>query len=366
MTTENKKKFIINILFIAVIAALVFLGIKYLAAWLLPFVIGLVVALILNRPVTYLSNKTKIPRSVWSLLFVLVSLLLIFSLIGVIVYALYSEAESLLKWVMENESIFYSAWDGIRNSFSLIVNNLPEAVRAYLEKLPQELLSSVTAPLSASLSSFAGAVVVNVPTIIITVILSIIGSYFITNDYPKIAEFVYVQFSDRIKTIIANAKVLFKENVLKMLRGYLLIMLITFCELFLGFTVIGVEYASILAVIIAIMDILPVLGTGLALIPWAVIELFLGEPIMALKLIALYGIVTVIRNVIEPKIIGSQVGLSPVITLMSMYLGLKTMGFIGMFGFPITIIILVKLQDAGLIHLWKMPKKKEIKKEKEK
>jgi sporulation integral membrane protein YtvI len=357
MTTESKRKFIINIAFLALIGAIIYLGFKYLAAWLLPFVIGLVVAVILNRPVTYLSSKTKVPRSVWSILFVLVSLLLIFSLIGIIGYWLYSEAESLLKWTVANKQIFIDAWDSGKNSLSLIVNNLPEAVRAYLEKLPEQLISAVTAPLSANLSSFAAAVVSSVPTIIITVILSIVGSYFITNDYPKIASFIYVQFSDRMKNIIANAKILFKENVLKMLRGYLLIMLITFCELFLGFTIIGVGYASILAVIIAIMDILPVLGTGLALIPWAVLELCLGEPIMALKLIALYGIVTVIRNIIEPKIIGSQVGLSPVITLMSMYLGLKTMGFVGMFGFPITIIILVKLQDAGLINLWKTPKK---------
>ena len=143
------------------------------------------------------------------------------------------------------------------------------------------------------------------------------------------------------------------ENIVKMLRGYIIILLITCAELFIGFTILRLEYAFVLAMLIAIMDILPVVGTGTALIPWGVYQLIIGNVWMGLGLLVLYAAITVIRQIIEPKIIGKQVGLTPIVTLMAMYLGLQLFGIIGMVCLPILLIIIVKLQESGMIKIWK-------------
>ena len=104
---------------------------------------------------------------------------------------------------------------------------------------------------------------------------------------------------------------------------------------------------------LTIDDILPVLGTGGIMIPWGIISLIMGKWVLGLGLLALYLIITVIRNIIEPKIVGHQVGLHPVVTLLSMLAGLQLFGIIGLFGFPITLSLLKNLNDRGVIHILK-------------
>ena len=111
----------------------------------------------------------------------------------------------------------------------------------------------------------------------------------------------------------------------------------------------------VLALIICIVDIFPVLGTGTVIIPWAIYEFIMGNSNLALGLAVMYVLITVIRNFIEPKIVGHSVGLHPIVTLTSMYVGLQLFGFFGMLMMPIIIIMIKVLQDNGKIHLWKNP-----------
>ena len=107
------------------------------------------------------------------------------------------------------------------------------------------------------------------------------------------------------------------------------------------------------AAIIAVLDILPFIGSGLVLIPWALISLLTGNLHMGIGLFIVYGIVTVIRNIIEPKIVGEQIGLHPLVTLTAMYLGLNLFGFVGFILAPITVLFLIHLNQTGYIRLWK-------------
>lgn len=121
-------------------------------------------------------------------------------------------------------------------------------------------------------------------------------------------------------------------------------------ELSLGFTFIGVENSFLVAAVIAFLDLLPVIGTGGVIIPWIIIELLLDDFNFALKLFSLYLIVTVIRNIIEPKTIGNQLGLHPLIMLMCMYVGIRAFGIVGMFVVPVAAVLLKQLYDSGNIH----------------
>ena len=276
-----------------------------------------------------------------------------FGLLFFISFRLYNEISGLISWLTDSIPELKNTFAEISSYFSGWMDKLPSGFADALRNSPATIAEKGISMMSDGVSKFAKVVILNIPSLIITVILSIIASCFITNDYNKITRFVLAQFSKKTQLVIRKSKSLFVENILKMLRGYLIIMCITFAELLIAFTIIHIPYAVIIAAIIAILDILPVLGTGTVLIPWGIIDMIIGKPILGLEILAIYAIVTVIRNIIEPKIIGKQVGLSPIVTLMAMYLGLQTLGFVGMFGFPIIIIIVTKLQESGLIKIWK-------------
>jgi predicted PurR-regulated permease PerM len=127
----------------------------------------------------------------------------------------------------------------------------------------------------------------------------------------------------------------------------------TFTELSIGLSVLQIENSVGIAAIIAVADILPVIGTGSVLIPWSIVALFMQNYFLAAGLIILYIVVLAVRNFTEPKIVGDQLGLNPIVTLISIYLGYRIMGFGGMIVLPVATNILVGLHKSGKIKLWK-------------
>ncbi len=130
-------------------------------------------------------------------------------------------------------------------------------------------------------------------------------------------------------------------------------MSITIEELTNGLTFIGIRNSVLIALLIAIFDILPVLGTGGIMLPWTIITAFQGQLSTALGLLIVYLVVTIIRNIIEPRIVGRQIGLHPVVTLVSMFVGAQLFGVLGLFGFPIGLSLLRHLNETGTIRIFK-------------
>ena len=145
-------------------------------------------------------------------------------------------------------------------------------------------------------------------------------------DYDRITGFFIRQMSEKAQEVFWEIKTYVTGTLFVCIRSYALIMSITFVELSIGLTVVGIENAVVIALLIAVFDILPVLGTGGIMIPWAAITAIQGEFKLALALFAVYIVVTIIRNIIEPKIVGSQLGLHPVATLASLFLGAQLFG----------------------------------------
>lgn len=143
-----------------------------------------------------------------------------------------------------------------------------------------------------------------------------------------------------------------KNTIGKYVKSYSLIFFITFFELAIGFSLLRVQNAMLLGLLVAIFDILPILGTGGVLIPWALISAVLGDKAFALGVFTLYIIIIVVRNIIEPRIVGKQIGLHPLVTLVCMFVGLKFFGVIGLFGFPIALSVLVNMDRNNIIHLF--------------
>lgn len=360
--TEKKRKFIIDIVFIAVILALVYVGIEYLMIWLLPFVIGLIVAIVLQHPVAFLTEKTKIARGFWSCLLVLTVLCAIFALISLVVWQLTKEVPGFTKWLVGLAPDIKRTFTSLMAWFSIITERLPVDMTKTITNLPSTLVDTAVSGVTSVLTIFAEKIIVDGPGLLISTIFSIVASCYITKDYNKIARFILLQLNEKQRELVINVKRLFVTNILSMLRGYIIIMFITYLEILIGLSILKVEYAPILAAFIAVLDILPVVGTGTVLIPWGIISLCIGNFYMGAGLLIVYVMITIIRNIIEPKIIGDQVGLPPIVTLVSMYVGLKIFGVVGMMLLPVSIIIMVKLQENGIIHIWNIPEKDDTQK----
>lgn len=357
MNIETQKRFLIRIGFWAVVILLVILCLKYVLPFLLPFVVAFLIAALLNRPIMFLAEKLNGKRVVLAILMTLlfyVAAAALFSLLGLRVFMFVWETVRALPQLYRNT--LEPALETMFSSLEVYLDELdPAVVTALMDNMNSALgsLGSFVTNASVRIISYISGVAAAVPGSFLNVIITIIVTFFLAIDYPKVTGFILRQLPEKADFYIGEVRDYVGGTLLKCLASYALILCITFLEISVGLTVLRVPNAILIALCIAVFDILPVLGTGGIMIPWGIISLIMGKWVLGLGLLALYLIITVIRNIIEPKIVGHQVGLHPVVTLLSMLAGLQLFGIIGLFGFPITLSLLKNLNDRGVIHILK-------------
>ena len=178
-----------------------------------------------------------------------------------------------------------------------------------------------------------------------------------TSEYDKVRDMILEMCSEETGKKLINAKRTVTTGIGKLIKAYATLMLITFAEVFLGLNLmklIGIYeggYIAIIAFVTCIVDIVPVLGTGTVVIPWAVYNIITGDFAMGIALFLMYAIITVIRQVIEPKLVANQVGLPSIVTIMAMFLGGRLLGAIGILAVPLTVIVLKLMYDEGIIGM---------------
>ena len=357
MNIETQKRFLIRIGFWAVVILLVILCLKYVLPFLLPFVVAFLIAALLNRPIMFLAEKLNgkrvVPAILMTLLFYVAAAAL-FSLLGLRVFMFVWETVRALPQIYRNT--LEPALETMFSSLEVYLDELdPAVVTALTDNMNSALgsLGSFVTNASVRIISYISGIAAAVPGSFLNVIITIIVTFFLAIDYPKVTGFILRQLPEKADFYIGEVRDYVGGTLLKCLASYALILCITFLEISVGLTVLRVPNAILIALCIAVFDILPVLGTGGIMIPWGIISLIMGKWVLGLGLLALYLIITVIRNIIEPKIVGHQVGLHPVVTLFSMLAGLQLFGIIGLFGFPITLSLLKNLNDRGVIHILK-------------
>lgn len=245
--------------------------------------------------------------------------------------------------------------------------DVSEALESYAAHLPPDayhMIADVLAGASDSIRrgitdlSLKGVALISgfaakLPKLLIQAVLCLISTVFMTVDFARITAFVARQFTARSRHVLHKTRETFVEVILRYGKSYGIIMAITFGEIFLGLLLIRQPNALALAALIALFDIFPIVGAGLVLVPWAVIALLGGETVKGVGLLSLWVIVVVVRQVAEPRVVGHQVGLPPLCTLMAMFIGTSLFGAIGLLGLPIACAIVKSLDDAGVIHLLK-------------
>ncbi|HZK39743.1 MAG TPA: AI-2E family transporter, partial [Clostridia bacterium] len=198
-----------------------------------------------------------------------------------------------------------------------------------------------------------------VPEIAVAILVSIVACFFMTADFDFVTDFIKRQLPENKRQAVSATKRITVSAIGKLAKSYALILLLTFGEMVVGLNIlrmIGLYKSSFLlatAVVVALVDIVPILGTGTILIPWAIYSLIAGNTGLGIGLLILYAIIYVIRQMVEPKLVAANLGLPPILTLMAMYVGAKLFGFIGLFLLPLTIMLIKIFNDEGLVNLWK-------------
>ena len=342
MTMQEKRDFLTNLAYWAVVAAAVYLGFEYLVPISVPFLLGIPIAWMVVKISRKLHCSHRLLRIGLSVL--------VYGILGLLITLLIAKGVAgitdIIHWLPQVYELKLLPFVTLCYDWCMqTLEHLDPALVSALEMLAESLISALKTLIS-SLSKYAvnivSGVATGVPSLILSLLAMIFSTVFVVGDYERISAFASENLPPRVKYILDQIRIYLTDTLFVVIRSYVLIMLLTFTELSILFKLFGIENAVLKAAVIAVLDIMPILGTGGIMIPWAITSLVLGYTKLGIQLLAIYIIVTVVRNYVESKIVGTQLGLHPIITLVSMFIGLRLFGFWGLFGLPVAISFLWK------------------------
>lgn len=357
MESFHKQNFIQNSLIILLILLWSLIGIKLLLPLTLPFWLGLSVALLLKPITLWLSQRLRFRRK--SAAFSV--MLLFYLLIGILLWtagaALFHQVSNFIETA---PSIYSNTIQPFLHRCALNINGVlddfsPQTARALVEKSAEFTgsLSTAVADFSTSALTQATAFAAKIPFWLLTIAFSVLCSVFISMDYSSVVNFLLRQLPASWQPILLRCKHQIIGTILHMLKAYLVLLFLTFLQLSLGFFLLQIKQPIFWAAVLALLDFLPFIGTGLILIPWGIYQIIAGNSALGAGLLILCAILTLVHNLLEPKLVSSSTGLHPLATLIAMYAGLKLFGFCGLLLAPVLVILICFLQEEGHLHLYR-------------
>ena len=310
----------------------IFLGPRLLR-FFMPFVVGWILALLANPLVRFLERRVKLVRRHGSMLIIIAALAIVIGLFYGAGLLVYREMGSFLADAPEiYQSVIAEIGDALQNGRKLaeyFPQNLQPPLLAFSDNL-DGLFGKLVSRAAEPTVQIAGHVAKSIPNLLVNMVIIILSSYLFLADRESIMRWL----KEHLPAFVFRYIEYMKRDAKGVIGGYFLaqfrIMCVVALILAAGFLVLGVRYGVLLAFLTAILDFLPIFGTGTVLFPWAVVKLFAGEYAYATGLILLYILTQVVRQIIQPKIVGESMGLPPLMTLFLLYLGFKLRGLTGM------------------------------------
>ena len=316
----------------------------------MPFVIGWILSVIAGPLVTFLEKKLKIMKRLGSAITIILVLALCIGLIYLIISQIWEEISVLIhnfpsmyhdlerglsQIGTQGNTLFERFPEQIQNSWATLMNNLDDTASSLIGRIGEPTIE------------VAGNVAKRIPSVLIGTIVAFVSAYFFIADKENLGEWV----KKVVPKSITSRLLLVGENLKYAMGGYFKaqfkIMGVVFAILLVGFTLMQIRFSILLAIVIAFLDFLPFFGTGTALIPWAIYKFLVGDYKMVAALVILYGVTQLVRQLIQPKLVGDSMGLNPLYTLFLLYLGYRVGSVLGMiFAVPVGLILL-NLYQAG-------------------
>ena len=326
---EKQRAFLVRTVYWAVWTALLWLGVRYLLRWLLPFILALGLAALVEPVIAWCRRRMGLKRRFTAAVVTIAVTAAILALAAVIVWQLIRQAAELLTRLPTLLAGLPGMTAALRQRLDDFCAACPQGLRGWLEALAAAL-----------------------PGVFLFCGTTALAVFFTTGSYPRIMAFFRRQLGtrlDRARGVKANLL----STLGKWFRAQAILLGVTFCELLAGFLLMGQRYALLLAAVTALVDALPVFGTGTVLLPWAAACLLLGQAPRAVALAALYAVISAVRSFLEPKVMAAQAGLPPLAALAAMYAGFRAFGVAGMILLPVALLFVKQLHDQGYVGLWK-------------
>lgn len=320
--------------------------------YILPFILGWIIASIIEPIINFFTARFKISRSIVTFMVIAGFVILIGSIIVLISSIIIMELTELSIRLPEYSKKIYAYIKDVSGQIESLYIKLPSDIALSIMNGLYTLLDNFTSFMGIFISSLL-SLLSGIPNFLLFIIVTILSTFFMARDKRQIKNFFIAQVPH---TSLPKSRLL-KRDLLSALMGYVkaqvILMFITFVESSVGLILIGLDYAVLIALMASIIDALPILGTGFIYIPLIILNALSGHYHTAIHISILYGIIITVRQLLEPKILGKEIGLYPLVTLFSMYMGLKLLGIYGLIIGPISVIVFITLQKIDLLPKWK-------------
>lgn len=362
----NKHNLFILLRILLVIAATIggIILMFYLGKLMIPFIIGFFLALIINPLVGFIQHKTKMPRGFAVFTSIIVIIGIISAAITLLVTEIIQGFSYLSRTIPEHYKKFSQYIQDIYETQIMpIITNLLSTFKDLDQGPKGTLLDSlqfVGERLTNTFSSLIQGtgnglyfIISKLPNFATVLIISLLATFFISKDWERIILNLHEKIPEKVHLRINQVHDGLQRALLGFLKAELKLTFITACIVFAGLLILRVEHALSIALIVWIVDFLPYIGAILIFLPWALYSFFTGDVFLGTGLSILYGLIVLQRQLIKPKILSSSIGISPLLTLFTMYVGFKLIGILGIVFGPLTFIFVKILNETGILKdIW--------------
>lgn len=350
-SVKKYLKVFLNLAIAIIVLLVCFILVPKVLIFFMPFVIGYLIALIASPLVRFFEEKLKIRRKAGTAV-------VIVAVIALVVLGIYVIGSKLVDETIGFVEALPRMWSGMESDIreiggklSVLYERFPydfqETIQKAADALSEyvgDLIGQIGSPTIEAVGNFAK----QVPSILIAVIMTLLSAYFFVAEKHTVSQF----FEKYMPQSLRSRYLLMKRSLTRAVGGYLKaqlrIEIWMYLLLVIGFTILQVDYALLIALGVAFLDLLPFFGTGTVLVPWSVIKLLSGDYKMAIGLLIIWGVGQLVRQLIQPKIVGDSIGMAPLPTLFLLFVGYKLAGVIGMIlAVPIGIIVYTMYQEGA-------------------
>lgn len=342
MNADEKKSAIIQLAFYAAAGTLCYFLLRYAVSWLLPFLLGTAIAAMMRPTALTLAKKLRIKEK-WAavaglLLFYLAAAGAVTIFLTIVLAQAYELLSRLPELYMQSIA---PVMDRFAGWFYGLAERFSPSGSGGLEEFSLAVSDAVRGAAvegSSKLVSCAAGFAAGLPTLLLASVFTVMISILVSLNYRQVCDFLMGLVPKSLATRVAGLQRFARGTLWRMARAYTIIMAVTFSELTLGLWLLGFSYVLPVAAAITLLDLLPVIGSGTVLVPWGLLLLASGDTVGGAGLLALFVVIMVVRNIIEPRVVGKQIGLHPIATITAMYAGLKIAGVIGLLLAPLAVL----------------------------
>ncbi|UHA72436.1 sporulation integral membrane protein YtvI [Paenibacillus sp. 481] len=326
-----------------------------------PFIIAWLIAFALNPFVKWMQVKWRMPRWLSVSIALSVSLMFVLTVMTAVITRIVQEIYTISRTIED----YLNAWRDVIISFfeneklrsfvqtisSLYKNNpnIQESINNNLSNTAQTVTNTVTELVTRFLDSIV-RILTSLPNIATIVIVILLAAFFISKDWQRWMDVVTRVFTEGMRKPIRTIFFDLKKALFGYLCAQFMLISITAVIVIIGLLLLQIDYAVTIGLLIGVVDLLPYLGVGAVMVPWIAYCFLSGGTTIGIGLSVLYGIILIARQIMEPKVLASNVGLDPLITLIAMFIGLKLFGVLGLIIGPVTIVLLAAIQRANVFR----------------